>query len=56
MIVKILFNKFSFGIKHLIEIYNYFELLSYSKVLAIGDKFILSSKNYNIIKIIYSID
>ena len=28
-----LFNKFSFGIEHLIEIYNYIELLSYGEVL-----------------------
>ncbi len=30
---KNLFNKFSFGIEHLIEIYNYIELLSYGEVL-----------------------
>ena len=31
---KNLFNKFPFGIEHLIEIYNYIELLSYGEVLA----------------------
>ena len=30
---KTLFNKFSFGVEHLIEIYNYIELLSYGEVL-----------------------
>ena len=40
-----LYNKYSFGIEHLFEIYNYIELLSYGEVLANEDKFIHSSKN-----------